>query len=211
MFPDEMTTLRSLSACTIVAILVSTCVGAPEEAEPAPTEEIAENVDPVPEATEFLEWSDEEDDETADFEQFPCSVITQDEIERLLGNAVEPAVFAREEITENGETFSAEVCSWLSFEDGANEATLWVSQPEHFPGGEIACELPDVDEETLVLPTPDLGTQAWWIHDQSAGVGSLLACSSQLRVQIDIASGTQGQALALQVARALVSQVLEAA
>ncbi len=152
-------------------------------------------------------------------DHYPCSVITQAEVEELLGNPLEYASYAVEEILEIDGGFQTESCSWLSFAEDSNEVTLHVSQTQHFPGGSILCSAPEVptnnpendgaeEKIELVQPISELGDRAWWIYDQVIGIGYLQACSDQARVAVEVSISRGDQDLALAASRFLVTQAL---
>lgn len=81
-------------------------------------------------------------DQAAGAGRFPCTVADQQEIEGLLGNAVEAPSWTLEEVADEGTTYDAETCSWLSFADDASEIILQVSRAEHFADGRVRCWTP---------------------------------------------------------------------
>ena len=155
-------------------------------------------------------------------DRFPCSAISQADIENLLNNPLEPASFAVEDAHDDGAAFQAESCSWLSFAEGSNEITIRVSQASHFPDATVLCPEPSQpqietlipeDEGTVERPSwqsvPNLGNRAWWIYEDPPGIGNLVVCANEARIAIEVSIGNGDGALALNAGRSLVEKVVD--
>jgi hypothetical protein len=184
--------------------------GRPEEAEP-------EAQLPAREVEQLWEQAGEIIDEelgkvaAKEAARFPCSLFEQQEVEALIGNALEPASYTFENISENGHDYQGESCEWFTFADDANEIGLRVSQAKHFQSGSVECKAPSNADSGPHAPrsTPGIGESAWWEYDKSWGMGTLLVCSTAARIRVEVDLATDDETAALAAARTLAERALE--
>lgn len=118
--------------------------------------------------------------------EFPCDVFSQEEIEQLAGNALDPGDMIRNNIDENGVQWAADACTWTNLDDDtATEVTLAVSRADDFPSGSVECP-----ERLGAATISGAGDTAYWEFNdavESAGIGELRVCSADalIGVQVD--------------------------
>ena len=227
--------LRGLLVAAVVLWLTG-CDAAPESSQPQSTARTAD---------EAAEWAasrrtdsdagaDDAPEDDADpdgpspgAEEFPCTVLGLTAIEQLLGNPVEPPAWTLEEVEDQGVSFQAETCSWLTFEQAAGEIVLQVSWPDQFEQGAVVCWQPESvqtegsdaatgqpadltplseeadDDEPAPEPkaelVADLGSAAWWLYDLDSEFGSLQVCHPRVRVAVEVSSVSDAAARAAAV------------
>ncbi len=195
--------MRRWIATAFVALVVLAACGNDDTAEPQTTLDTSPALEETTATTEGTTTTALAD------EEYPCSLLTQDEVEQLAGNPLEPGDATTNNITEDSNSFQAAQCDWSSFE-GENpvEVTLAVSGSDDFPSGSVEC--PELPGTTSQLD--DIGTQAFWAWNDpgtTLKVGSLRVCTADALVTVDVSSPGD-EASTQQVARGVAEATLAA-
>ncbi len=141
--------------------------------------------------------------------EFPCTLVTQADIEQFAGNPLDAGDAATNHVSEDTANWTEHACSWAK-PDASNptEVTLAVARAADFPSGSVHCPRP-VGSST---PVTGLGTSARWSFDASGGainVGNLRVCTSTLLVDVNV-TGPGSNAAQLKVARDVAGKALAA-
>lgn len=187
----------------VALVLLAACGNDDDGAEPQTTADTSPTVEETTATTEGTTTTALAD------EEFPCSLLTQAEVEQLAGNPLEPGDAITNNVTEDTNSFQAAQCDWSSFE-GENpvEVTLAVSQDDDFPSGSVEC--PELPGTTSQLD--DIGTQAFWAWNDpgtTLKIGSLRVCTADALVTVDVSSPGD-EASTQQIARGVAEAALAA-
>lgn len=140
-------------------------------------------------------------------EEFPCTLITTEEMSELAGNPMGGGDLSVNVVDEDGVTYDGPECTWPAVEQGGTEVRLQVSRAEDFPSGTVGCP-PPTGEYTDIL---NLGDSATWSVDSGTEleVGTLRVCTPEAFVQVvaDGPVGTGVQAVALAVAQKAIAAI----
>lgn len=148
-----------------------------------------------------------DDDEPKDLEEdFPCDLLTDDEIAQIAGNPLDGDVMTGD-VDENGVQYSARSCVWTGkTPDVAMEVTLNVSTSADFPKGQSTCP-PPLDRATPVTGVGESANWLWIDAGTEEKVGELRVCSADNFLKIQT-SGTFNEAQQQDVARSIAEKAL---
>lgn len=127
--------------------------------------------------------------------EFPCSLLSQAEIDELAGNTLDPGDATTGDIIEDTVSYVAHTCSWtaLGVTDPV-EVIVQVSRAEDFPSGSTLCPpLPGADSTV-----PGVGDEASWAFSgagTSIEVGELRVCSSSAVISVMVSGPGSEQEL----------------
>jgi len=142
---------------------------------------------------------------------FPCSLFPQEEIDALVGNALETGSYTFEHRSEEARDYRSESCAWSAKGAEGNEVSLWVSLAKDFDSGQVVCYPPlgaEADNPYAPKKIPGIGDQAWWDYDKSWGIGTLRVCSPSALMEVKVDLAGDDEAFARKVARAMAEKVL---
>lgn len=141
-------------------------------------------------------------------EEFPCDLLTVDEIARVAGNPLDGDA-TTSPVSEGDRSWTARVCTWTGPATGTSqEVTLAVSRSGDFPGGASACP-PPIGTTT---PVAGIGTEATWSWSDpgtTEKVGELRVCSPGVYLAVTV-SGTPDEAQQQHVAKTVAEKALGA-
>lgn len=142
-------------------------------------------------------------------EEFPCDLVAQNDVSRIVGNPVDPGDAVTTHVTEGQVGYTARQCIWgAPIATDGTDARLQVSRAEDNDGADPGC--PPIPGSSV--PVVGLGTSATWSWvdpGTSTTVGTLRVCSAPALIEVTITGSTSGDAH-LAAARAVAEQALSA-
>jgi hypothetical protein len=147
--------------------------------EPTPS---TEDDDPAS-TTTGGEDADEDTDEdaAADSEDFPCDLVTTEQIDDLLSASLAVDEPRPTQNSRNDAAWTSVKCSWAS-ESPEQEIDLDVARADGFASGEVECVEPMSDAQPI---DPPAGVdEAYWTWDGLLVIAELQVCTPDAFVQI---------------------------
>jgi hypothetical protein len=141
--------------------------------------------------------------------EFPCNLISQQEIEQLAGNPLDRGDASTDHVTEDTANWTALECAWLK--PGAQnptEVTLAVSRAADFPEGSVQCP-PSPASSTVVTGLGEQALWSWTDTGTTITVGKLRVCADNALVDVTVDSAASGDAH-LAIARGVAEKALAA-
>lgn len=194
--------VRAAAWMAMSLVLLSSC-GTPDRAKEAtPPQATPEQIKQQQEAGKII------DQQLARVKQkeaatFPCSLFSQQEIETLVGNAVDSGSYAFNHVTHDKHQFRSESCDWSAKGGEGNGVGLWVSLPKHFDSGNVECSPGSANTKTS-----GIGDQAWWDYQKYFGMGTLRVCSAKAMLEVKVTVKSREEHAARTIAQAMGDKVL---
>ena len=140
--------------------------------------------------------------------EFPCTLVDRAVVAQLAGNPVEPGDASTVYHDQDGITWTAAECAWLSFEQDPVGVSLEVTTADGFPSGTLGC--PPLPGATG--PAEGLGAPAMWAWTDPGTlttVGTLRVCDPAALVDVRV-DGPGGETVLRAVAVGVATAALAA-
>ena len=138
--------------------------------------------------------------------EFPCSLLSQTQVEQLAGNPLDKGSAATNHTTENDVEYVAEACTWsASGSDPAVEVTVAVSRASDFPSGSVECP-PLLGADSSVSGLGGPASWSWTGTGSTVEKGVLRVCESTSLVTVTV-RGPGTEPAIQQIARDVETQV----
>jgi hypothetical protein len=133
---------------------------------------------------------------------FPCSLFSAQDVAQITGTPADSGAYTFVNRSEDDREWKSESCTWSGSNEQDTDVDIWVSQPQHFPSGQVICH-PLIGGKEIT----GMGRAAWWTFMTGYGIGTLRVCTDKVLLEVQISRPNGEEEGVLRTAREVAERI----